>query len=243
MTAFRSGSEGSNSTDAQPRPSPDHRSGPSNRESDGKASTSGSGVRHLIADLAGRAPPAAGPAISLLRRGSWTPQMWSTEPVGQPGQPQPRMWAGGPPGDGCRWGHAGPMGGGAGCLHRWAGRDQPGAGHAAGQLPRRDRGVQHTTPTHPSQLAEILSRRTALKVTLAQDGDRLQPGLVLVAPAGRHILVCPDQTVALINSGQMPPWRPSADLLLTSMALSCGAHAVAVILSGAGHDGTAGAAA
>jgi two-component system, chemotaxis family, protein-glutamate methylesterase/glutaminase len=103
--------------------------------------------------------------------------------------------------------------------------------------------LQHTTPTHPSQLAEILSRRTALKVTLAQDGDRLQPGLVLVAPAGRHILVCPDQTVALINSGQMPPWRPSADLLLTSMALSCGAHAVAVILSGAGHDGTAGAAA
>lgn len=103
--------------------------------------------------------------------------------------------------------------------------------------------LQHTTPTHPSQLAEILSRRTALKVTLAQDGDRLQPGLVLVAPAGRHILVCPDQTVALINSGQMPPWRPSADLLLTSMALSCGARAVAVILSGAGHDGTAGAAA
>jgi CheB methylesterase len=90
--------------------------------------------------------------------------------------------------------------------------------------------LQHTTPTHPNRLADILSRWTALKVTLAQDGDRLQPRLVLVAPAGRHTLVCPDQTVALITSGPLPPSRPSADLLLTSMALSC--EAVAALAGG-----------
>jgi two-component system chemotaxis response regulator CheB len=61
--------------------------------------------------------------------------------------------------------------------------------------------LQHTAPAHPSRLAEMLSRRTAFRVTLAQDGDHLQPGLVLVAPVGRHTLVCPDQTVALIDSG------------------------------------------
>jgi two-component system chemotaxis response regulator CheB len=103
--------------------------------------------------------------------------------------------------------------------------------------------LQHIRPEHPSRLAEILGRRTALCVQPARDGDRLRPGLVVVAPPGRHTLVCPDHTVALIDSGQLPPSRPSADLLLTSMAVSCREHAVAVVLSGAGHDGTAGAAA
>jgi two-component system chemotaxis response regulator CheB len=103
--------------------------------------------------------------------------------------------------------------------------------------------LQHIRPEHPSRLAEILGRRTALAVQPAHDGQRLQPGLVLVAPPGRHTLVCPDRTIALIGSGQTPPSRPSADLLLTSMALSCRERAVAVVLSGAGHDGTAGAAA
>jgi two-component system chemotaxis response regulator CheB len=103
--------------------------------------------------------------------------------------------------------------------------------------------LQHIRPEHPSRLAEILARRTALRVQPARDGDRLRPGLVLVAPPGRHTLVCPDRTIALIDSGQLPPSRPSADLLLTSMALSCRERAVAVVLSGTGHDGTAGAAA
>jgi two-component system, chemotaxis family, protein-glutamate methylesterase/glutaminase len=63
---------------------------------------------------------------------------------------------------------------------------------------------------------------------------------VLVAPPGRHTLICPDQTIALIGSGQTPPSRPSADLLLTSMAVSGRQRAVASVLSGAGHDGTPG---
>jgi two-component system chemotaxis response regulator CheB len=110
-------------------------------------------------------------------------------------------------------------------------------------LPAAIVALQHLRPEHPSRLAEILARRTALCVQPAHDGQRLQPGLVLVAPPGRHTLVCPDHTIALIDSGQTPPSRPSADLLLTSMALSCRERALAVVLSGAGHDGTAGAAA
>jgi two-component system, chemotaxis family, protein-glutamate methylesterase/glutaminase len=66
---------------------------------------------------------------------------------------------------------------------------------------------------------------------------------VLVAPPGRHTLIGPDQTIALIGSGQAPPSRPSADLPLTSMAVSCRQRAVAVVLSGTGHDRTAEAAA
>lgn len=103
--------------------------------------------------------------------------------------------------------------------------------------------LQHLRPDYSSRLSEILGRRTALQVQQARDGRRLEPGLVLVAPPGHHTLVCPNHTIALIDSGQLPPSRPSADLLLTSMALSCRQRAVAVVLSGAGHDGTAGAAA
>ncbi len=103
--------------------------------------------------------------------------------------------------------------------------------------------LQHLEPQRPSRLAEILGKRTALPVKLAEDGDTLSPGVVLVAPPARHTLVCPDGTVTLIWSGERPPSRPSADLLLTSMAISFGARAVAVVLSGSGNDGTAGAAA
>ncbi len=103
--------------------------------------------------------------------------------------------------------------------------------------------LQHMEPERPSMLAEILGRRTPLRVEPARDGDPLRPGVVLVTPPARHTLVCPDGTVALIWSGQRPPSRPSADLLLTSMAISLGARAIAVVLSGSGNDGTAGAAA
>jgi two-component system chemotaxis response regulator CheB len=47
--------------------------------------------------------------------------------------------------------------------------------------------------------------------------------------------------VRLIASGPSPPSRPSADLLLTTLATACGPRATAVVLSGGGHDGATGA--
>ena len=44
-----------------------------------------------------------------------------------------------------------------------------------------------------------------------------------------------------IVSGISPPNRPSADLLLTTLAIACGPRATAVVLSGGGHDGATGA--
>jgi two-component system chemotaxis response regulator CheB len=69
---------------------------------------------------------------------------------------------------------------------------------------------------------------------------RLSPGRVLVAPPGHHLLITPDFAVVLIASGASPPSRPSADLLLTTLAIAAGARAVAVVLSGGGHDGATG---
>jgi two-component system chemotaxis response regulator CheB len=101
--------------------------------------------------------------------------------------------------------------------------------------------LQHVAPDAHSWLAEILARRSALPVVAAFDGAALSPGTVLVAPAGHHMLVTHQDVLALIASGPLPPARPSADLLLTSLALAVGSRAIAVVLSGHGHDGATGA--
>jgi two-component system, chemotaxis family, protein-glutamate methylesterase/glutaminase len=101
--------------------------------------------------------------------------------------------------------------------------------------------LQHIDPGASSSLTAILARRTALLVHDATEGSKLRPSQVLVAPPGRHTLVTRDGTLALIESGDRPPYRPSADLLLTSLALAIGRRAVAVVLSGHGIDGATGA--
>jgi two-component system chemotaxis response regulator CheB len=101
--------------------------------------------------------------------------------------------------------------------------------------------LQHIDPGAHSALPSILARRTALAVADVTEGAALTPGLALVAPPGRHTLVTSQGTVALIESGPRPPYRPSADLLLTSLALGVGNRAVAVVLSGHGIDGATGA--
>lgn len=99
----------------------------------------------------------------------------------------------------------------------------------------------HQAPDRISELPGILDRRSALSVAHARDGAALRAGEVVVAPPGSHLLVTREERLALILSGDAPPSRPSADLLLTSIALACGPRAVAVVLSGGGHDGATGA--
>jgi two-component system chemotaxis response regulator CheB len=68
----------------------------------------------------------------------------------------------------------------------------------------------------------------------------MRPGVVLVAPPGHHVLVTSESRIGLIDTGPVPPARPSADLLLTTLAVTCGPRALAVVLTGLGHDGQAG---
>ena len=100
--------------------------------------------------------------------------------------------------------------------------------------------VLHQDPSRESELAPILARRTALAVEIAADGTVMRPGQLLVIPAGRHLLVTAEARVGLIDVGALPPARPSADLLLATLAVICGRRALAVILTGMGHDGEAG---
>ncbi|MGV9366311.1 chemotaxis protein CheB [Amycolatopsis sp. NPDC003731] len=100
--------------------------------------------------------------------------------------------------------------------------------------------AQHLDPFRTSHLASILAERTALRVAEAADGDELVPGVALVVPAGRHLLLTPESRVVLVDAGALPPARPSADLLLATLAVTCGPRAVAVVLTGKGTDAQAG---
>lgn len=109
-----------------------------------------------------------------------------------------------------------------------------------GDFPAAVIAMQHTDPTHPSELARILDRQTALRVRPAVTGAELRPGEVLVPPPGSHLLVGRDDRVHLIPTGLLPPARPSADLLLCTLAVALGDRAVAVVLTGSGHDASLG---
>lgn len=101
--------------------------------------------------------------------------------------------------------------------------------------------VQHIDPRHRSMLAEILARKTTLSVKQAEEGDLLTCGVVYIAPPDRHLLVNPDATLSLSRSELVHFVRPSGDLLFESVAASFKTHAVAVILTGTGSDGSMGA--
>ena len=100
--------------------------------------------------------------------------------------------------------------------------------------------VQHLDPRHRSLLAEILSRHCKLAVEEAREGDKLERGRVYIAPPNRHLLVNSDGTVTLSESELVHFVRPSADLLLVSVAGSHKERVIAVVLTGTGADGSMG---
>ena len=100
--------------------------------------------------------------------------------------------------------------------------------------------VQHLDPRHRSLLAEILGKRTPLAVKEAQEGEKLRAGAVYIAPPAHHLLITPEGTVSLTETEMVHFVRPSADLLFESVAASYKDRAIAVVLTGAGIDGSLG---
>ena len=89
-------------------------------------------------------------------------------------------------------------------------------------------------------MPQILSRRSNLPVHQAVDGMELDPGSIYLAPPDRHMLINRDGTVSLTQTELVNFVRPSADLLFESVAASYGERAIAVVLTGAGKDGSMG---
>ena len=99
--------------------------------------------------------------------------------------------------------------------------------------------VLHLPPNLPSLLAHILARAGPLPAMEARDGDLLQPGRILVAAPGHHLVV-QDGRARLLDAAPVNRVKPAIDPLLQSGAREYGPRLVAVILTGTLHDGSAG---
>jgi two-component system CheB/CheR fusion protein len=98
--------------------------------------------------------------------------------------------------------------------------------------------VVHLDPTHESELASILATRTKMPVTQVSGRTRLEPGRVYIIPPNRQLLVT-DQHLALAEFDE-PRWqRAPIDLFFRSLAAQRGDD-FAIVLSGAGSDGSVG---
>ncbi len=99
--------------------------------------------------------------------------------------------------------------------------------------------AQHLDPARPSHLAEILGRRATLPVRRLSGQEALEPGVIFVVPSNQNVEIT-DHAVRLSTESDGRS-KPSIDLLLSSAATVYGEHLIAVILTGSGSDGTAGA--
>ncbi|HET7293263.1 MAG TPA: chemotaxis response regulator protein-glutamate methylesterase [Vicinamibacteria bacterium] len=103
--------------------------------------------------------------------------------------------------------------------------------------------VQHMPVGFTRSLAERLSTRSELPVREAEDGEPVEPGLVLVAPAGKHTKVRRRGALVRVVLDDEPKHalhRPSADVLMATVARVYGSRALGVVLTGMGSDGTEG---
>jgi two-component system chemotaxis response regulator CheB len=103
--------------------------------------------------------------------------------------------------------------------------------------------VQHIPKGFSRSLADRLAARSALPVREAEDGEIVVPGVVLIAPAGIHTRVRRLGSVVRIVHDEEPRaalHRPSADVLMASVAAAYGPSALGVVLTGMGSDGTEG---
>jgi two-component system chemotaxis response regulator CheB len=100
--------------------------------------------------------------------------------------------------------------------------------------------VQHLDPRHRSLMPQIMSRRCRLPVRQGEQGMEVEAGSVYLAPPDHHMLVNRDGSITLTQTELVNFVRPSADLLFESVAASYGERAIAVVLTGAGRDGSMG---
>lgn len=114
------------------------------------------------------------------------------------------------------------------------------------KLPRQTPGiaiVQHMPPRFTASFAERLHNQCSLEVREAQSGDRLKPGVALVAPGGYQMAIMRaggGYAVRVYEDEPVNRHRPSVDVLFDSTARVAGPDALGIILTGMGNDGARG---
>lgn len=100
--------------------------------------------------------------------------------------------------------------------------------------------VQHMPKGITKFFAQRLNEVCNFTVKEAEDGDRIQCGLALVAPGGFHMVVTKEKKVALNTDPPVNYVRPSGDVTMASSAEVYGNKNVGVIMTGMGADGAKG---
>jgi two-component system chemotaxis response regulator CheB len=103
--------------------------------------------------------------------------------------------------------------------------------------------VQHMPPTFTQLLAQRLDKLTPLDVREAVAGELLGPGMVRIAPGGKHLTVMrgPDGVTTATNEDpHVNSCRPAVDVLFAAAARVYGPGVLAVVMTGMGQDGLVG---
>lgn len=113
-------------------------------------------------------------------------------------------------------------------------------------LPRVSPGiviVQHMPEKFTASFAERLNGLCQIEVREARNNDRVLPGLALIAPGGKHMMVTRSGAyyhVQVVDGPLVNRHRPSVDVLLRSVAKFAGRNATGIIMTGMGDDGARG---
>lgn len=103
--------------------------------------------------------------------------------------------------------------------------------------------VQHMPKNFTAKFAERLNGLCKLEVREAKNGDRVLPGLALIAPGGQHMMLRRSGAhycVEVVDGPLVNRHKPSVDVLFRSVAQTAGRNAMGVILTGMGDDGARG---
>lgn len=99
--------------------------------------------------------------------------------------------------------------------------------------------VTHVASVASAYLAEGLSGSCALPVSVAIDGQPVEPGRIYVAPADQHMLLLPG-VIRLGHGPRENMARPAIDPLFRSAALAYASRVIGIVLTGYMNDGAAG---
>jgi two-component system chemotaxis response regulator CheB len=103
--------------------------------------------------------------------------------------------------------------------------------------------VQHMPEKFTELFAKRLDSLCDIRVKEAQNNDRVLPGLALIAPGGKHMLLKRSGSqyhVQIIDGPQVNRHKPSVDVLFRSVAKFAGKNAIGFIMTGMGDDGARG---